>query len=72
MFRENAERSNVMWGQLAFDTKSLGSLQRSKPKVNLLINIVALLYDDDHSSFSDESGRLSIDHEQFELALLLT
>src|SRR3954469_9817138 len=41
-FGKNAERSNVSWGQLAFDTESLGSLQRSNPKVSLLINIVAL------------------------------
>src|ERR1044072_7888361 len=41
-FSENAERSDVTWGQLAFDTESLGSLQRSNPKVSLLINIVAL------------------------------
>src|SRR3954464_4321748 len=42
MFSENAERSDVTWGQLAFDTESLGSLQRSNPKVSLVINIVAL------------------------------
>src|SRR3954466_1901530 len=40
-FRENAERSDVTWGQLAFDTESLGSLQRSNPKVSLLIKIGA-------------------------------
>src|SRR3954470_10692240 len=43
MFSKNAERSDVTWGQLAFDTESLGSLQRSNPKVSLLIQIVALL-----------------------------
>src|SRR3954468_2577724 len=42
-FSKNAERSDVTWGQLAFDTKSLGTLQRSNPKVSLLINILALL-----------------------------
>src|ERR1041385_8630007 len=42
MFGENAERSDVTWGQLAFDTESLGSLQRSNLKVSLLIKIVAL------------------------------
>src|SRR3954469_24065638 len=42
-FSENAERSDVTWGQLAFDTEPLGSLQRSNPEVSLLINIVALL-----------------------------
>src|SRR3954468_9967218 len=41
-FSENAERSDVTWGQLAFDTESLGTLHRSNPKVSLLINIVAL------------------------------
>src|SRR3954464_11348661 len=41
-FSENTERSDVTWGQLAFDTESLGSLQRSNPKVSLLINIVEL------------------------------
>src|SRR3954463_543165 len=41
-FSENAERSDVTWGQLAFDTETLGSLQRSNPKVSLLINFVAL------------------------------
>src|ERR1041385_7194462 len=43
MFGKNAERSDVTWGQLAFDTESLGSLQRSNPKVSLLIQIVAFL-----------------------------
>src|SRR4051812_2235414 len=43
MFSKNAGRSNVTWGQLAFDTKALGSLQRSNPKVGLLIQIVAFL-----------------------------
>src|SRR3954465_6260706 len=43
MFSENEERSEITWVQLAFDTESLGSLQRSNPKVSLLINIVALL-----------------------------
>src|ERR1041385_6664812 len=42
-FRKNAERSNVTWGQLAFDTEALGSLQRSNLKVNILIQIVAFL-----------------------------
>src|ERR1041385_945895 len=42
-FSKNAERSDVTWGQLAFDTKTLGSLQRSNPKGSLLIQIVALL-----------------------------
>src|SRR3954464_7512776 len=42
-FGKNAERSDVTWGQLAFDTESLGSLQRSNPKVGLLAQIVALL-----------------------------
>src|ERR1041385_7951980 len=41
-FSKNAERSDVTWGQLAFDTESLGSLQRNNPKVSLLIQIVAL------------------------------
>src|SRR3954468_4207306 len=41
-FSENAERSDVTWGQLAFDTEALGSLQRCNPKVSLLIKIVAL------------------------------
>src|SRR4051795_2627421 len=43
MFRNNSERSNVTWGQLAFDTESLGTLQRSNPKVSLLAQIVAFL-----------------------------
>src|SRR4051812_13699994 len=43
MFSNNAERSDVTWGKLAFDTETLGSLQRSNPKVSLLIQIVALL-----------------------------
>src|SRR3954468_2178848 len=43
MFRKNEERSNVTWGQLAFDTEALGSLQRSNPKVSLLVKIVAFL-----------------------------
>src|SRR3954469_16872013 len=42
-FSKNAEMSDVTWGQLAFDTESLGSLQRSNPKVSLLIQIVAFL-----------------------------
>src|ERR1041385_7506610 len=42
-FSNNAERYDVTWGQLAFDTETLGSLQRSNPKVSLLIQIVALL-----------------------------
>src|SRR3954470_5583828 len=42
-FSKNAERSNVTWGQLAFDTESMGSLQRCNPKVSLLILIVAFL-----------------------------
>src|SRR3954469_21810640 len=42
-FRKNAERSDVTWGQLAFDTKALGSLQRSNPKVSLLVQVVAFL-----------------------------
>src|SRR3954468_16822162 len=42
MFSENVEMSDVTWGQLAFDTESLGTLQRSNPKVSLLIKIVAL------------------------------
>src|SRR3954468_4390922 len=42
-FSENAESSDVTWGQIAFDTESLGSLQRSNPKVSLLIKIVAFL-----------------------------
>src|SRR3954466_12766371 len=42
MFCENAERSDVTWGQLAFYTESLGTLQRCNPKVSLLIKIVAL------------------------------
>src|ERR1041385_4401649 len=41
-FSKNAERSDVTWGQLAFDTESLGSLQRSNPEVSLLVQIVAL------------------------------
>src|SRR3954471_16990299 len=43
MFSNNAERTDVTWGQLAFDTESLGSLQRSNPKVTLLIQIVTFL-----------------------------
>src|SRR3954469_11008027 len=42
-FSNNAERTDVTWGQLAFDTESLGSLQRSNPKVSLLVQIVAFL-----------------------------
>src|SRR5215203_2116796 len=41
MFSKNSERSDVTWGQLAFDTETLGSLQRTNPKVSLLIQIVA-------------------------------
>src|ERR1041385_6788780 len=41
MFSKNAERYDVTWGQLAFDTESLGTLQRSNLKVSLLIQIVA-------------------------------
>ena len=40
---KNSERPDVTWGQLAFDTEALGSLQRNNPKVSLLIQIVALL-----------------------------
>src|SRR3954470_599537 len=43
MFSKNAERSDVTWGQLAFDTEVLGSLQRSNPKVSLLTQILAFL-----------------------------
>src|SRR3954452_12472015 len=43
MFGKNAERSDVTWGQFAFDTESLGSLQRSNPEVSLVIQIVAFL-----------------------------
>ena len=71
MFSKNAEGSDVMWGQLAFDIESLGTLQRCNPKVSLLINVVALFLDDDHSNSFDETERLSNDHEQCELALLL-
>src|SRR3954463_2692320 len=71
MFSENAERSDVTWGQLAFDTESLGSLQRSNPGKPSRPDCSFLAYDDDHSSFSDETGLLSIDHEQCELDLLL-
>src|SRR3954464_1994054 len=42
-FSKDAERSDVTWGQLAFDTETLGCLQRSNPKVSLLIQIVAFL-----------------------------
>src|SRR3954465_14855276 len=42
-FSKNAERFDVTCGQLAFDTESLGSLQRSNLKVSLLIHIVAFL-----------------------------
>src|SRR3954469_2873943 len=42
-FSNNADRSDVTWGQLAFDIETLGSLQRSNPKVSLLIQIVAFL-----------------------------
>src|SRR3954468_9802699 len=40
-FSKNAERSDVTWGQLAFGIEAFGSLQRSNPKVSLLIQIVA-------------------------------
>src|ERR1041385_3496424 len=43
MFSKNAERYDVTWGQLAFDTETLGSLQRSNLKVSLLIQMVAFL-----------------------------
>src|SRR3954468_9100465 len=43
MFSRNAKRTDVTWGQLAFDIESLGSLQRTNPKVSLLIQIVAFL-----------------------------
>src|SRR4051812_30557716 len=43
MFSKNAERSDVTRGKLAFDTETLGSLQRSNPKVSLLKQIVAFL-----------------------------
>src|ERR1044072_8465922 len=42
-FSKNAERSDVTWGQFSFDTEALASLQRSNPKVSLLIQIVAFL-----------------------------
>src|SRR3954465_12156814 len=42
-FSKNAERSDVTWGQLSLDTETLGSLQRSNPKVSLLIQIVVVL-----------------------------
>src|SRR3954468_23159730 len=40
-FSKNAERSDVTWGQLAFGIEALGFLQRSNPKVSLLIQIIA-------------------------------
>src|SRR3954449_12515155 len=43
MLSNNAERTDVTWGQLAFDTEALGSLQRSNPKVSLLVHIVDFL-----------------------------
>src|SRR4051812_44486735 len=43
MFGKNSEGSDISWGQLAFDTELLGSLQRSNPKVSLLAHIVAFL-----------------------------
>src|SRR3954465_14080365 len=42
-FSKYAERSDITWGKLAFDTEALGSLQRSNPKVSLLVHIVAFL-----------------------------
>src|SRR3954468_15584580 len=42
-FGKNSERSDVTWGQLAFDTKALGYLQSSNPKVSLFVQIVAFL-----------------------------
>src|SRR4051812_26507017 len=43
MFSKNSEGSDITWGQLAFDTEALGTLQRCNPKVSLLVQIVALL-----------------------------
>ena len=41
-FGENAEGTDVTWGQFAFDTEAMGSLQRSNPEVSLLVQLVAL------------------------------
>src|SRR4051812_18078824 len=43
MYGKNSEGSDVSWGQFAFDTEALGSLQRSNPKVTHLAHIVAFL-----------------------------
>src|SRR3954470_6494905 len=40
-FGKNSEGSDLSWGQLSFDTEALGSLQRSNPKVGLLVQVVA-------------------------------
>src|SRR3954468_16794441 len=40
-FSKNAKGTDVTWGQLSFDTEAVGTLQRSNPKVSLLIQIVA-------------------------------
>src|ERR1044071_38804 len=42
-FGKNSEGSDILWCQLAFDTEALGSLQRSNPKVGLLVQVVAFL-----------------------------
>src|SRR3954464_8917826 len=41
MFSENVKGTVVTWGQLAFDTEAMGTLQRSNPKISLIIQIIA-------------------------------
>jgi hypothetical protein len=40
-FSENAKRTNVTRSQLALDTKTMGTLQRSNPKVSFLVNLIS-------------------------------
>src|SRR3954470_24342016 len=40
-FSENAKGTNVTWGQFAFDTEAMGSLQRSNPEVSFLFQPIA-------------------------------
>ena len=40
-FSENAKRTDVMRSQLALDTETMGTLQRSNPKVSLVANFIS-------------------------------
>ena len=40
-FSENVKRTDVTRSQLALDTKTMGTLQRSNPKVSLVANFIS-------------------------------